>query len=224
MQTPPNFLDSNALPGALPGLTRRSVDLVVIHCSATPNGKVVRQGLPGELGALNCAQVINAWHAARGFSRRYSARSFNPQLPSIGYHFVVDLDGTVLTGRHVDEVPAQAAGFNATAIGVCLIGGAEREGRYTDAQWTSLRELVQWLLDEYGLPAAAPQRISDSTADLGYRMVGGVCGHRDLSPDKDGDGLIEPGEWIKTCPGFEVQLWLDAGMTPMPEHFIEGGL
>ena len=32
-----------------------------------------------------------------------------------------------------------------------------------------------------------------------------VCGHRDLSPDLNGDGEIEPEEWIKACPCFEVK-------------------
>ena len=31
-----------------------------------------------------------------------------------------------------------------------------------------------------------------------------VCGHRDLSPDRDGNGVITPGEWIKACPCFDV--------------------
>ena len=32
-----------------------------------------------------------------------------------------------------------------------------------------------------------------------------VCGHRDLSPNRNGNGEIEPEEWIKTCPCFEVK-------------------
>jgi hypothetical protein len=31
-----------------------------------------------------------------------------------------------------------------------------------------------------------------------------VCGHRDLSPDLNGNGEIEPEEWIKQCPCFDV--------------------
>ena len=31
-----------------------------------------------------------------------------------------------------------------------------------------------------------------------------VCGHRDLSPDRNGDGRISPEEWVKECPCFEV--------------------
>lgn len=32
-----------------------------------------------------------------------------------------------------------------------------------------------------------------------------VCGHRDLSPDLNGNGEIEPEEWVKMCPCFEVK-------------------
>ena len=31
-----------------------------------------------------------------------------------------------------------------------------------------------------------------------------MCGHRDLSPDLNGNGEIEPEEWIKQCPCFDV--------------------
>lgn len=32
-----------------------------------------------------------------------------------------------------------------------------------------------------------------------------ICGHRDLSPDLNGNGEIKPEEWIKACPCFEVK-------------------
>ena len=32
-----------------------------------------------------------------------------------------------------------------------------------------------------------------------------VCGHRDLSPDLNSDGKIEPNEWTKQCPCFDVE-------------------
>jgi N-acetylmuramoyl-L-alanine amidase len=204
---------------ALPGLPSRRVDLIVIHCSASPSGKPLQQGKPGKVGYLNCVQVINAWHAVRGFRRPLAARiAFNTKLPSIGYHYVVDLDGAVLAGRHPDEIPAQAVGFNAHAIGICLVGGAEREGRFTPAQWASLANLVSSLLGTYRLPASAPSRTDDASADLGYRVGGGVCGHRDLSPDANTNGRVDPHEWLKTCPGFDVSAWLANGMQPLPEH------
>jgi hypothetical protein len=30
-------------------------------------------------------------------------------------------------------------------------------------------------------------------------------GHRDLSPDLNGDGIIQPGEWTKMCPCYDVK-------------------
>ena len=31
-----------------------------------------------------------------------------------------------------------------------------------------------------------------------------ICGHRDFSPDLNGDGIIEPWEWMKACPCFDA--------------------
>jgi N-acetyl-anhydromuramyl-L-alanine amidase AmpD len=44
-----------------------------------------------------------------------------------------------------------------------------------------------------------------------YRGVYGplqVFGHRDLSPDKNGDGKIDSRDWVKACPSFDVRAWL----------------
>ena len=59
---------------------------------------------------------------------------------------------------------------------------------YTLAQWRELDALVAKLRARY--PTAQ------------------ILGHRDLSPDLDGDGIIEKHEWLKTCPGFDVAAWL----------------
>ena len=32
-----------------------------------------------------------------------------------------------------------------------------------------------------------------------------VVGHRDLSPDLNGNGEVEPMEWTKECPCFKVR-------------------
>lgn len=201
----------------------RPVDLVVIHCSATTSGKPLYQGEPGKPGYLNAPQVINAWHAARGFKRAPDAvRAFSSKLPSIGYHYVIDLTGEVWSGRGLNEVGAHAANFNAHSVGICLVGGAEREGRYTPQQWKSLQQVVAMLLTEYGIPCAAPKRTFSKSYPLGYTMAGGVCGHRDLSPDTNGNGLVEPFEWLKTCPGFDVRAWLARGMQPEDKNIFTG--
>lgn len=194
----------------------RPVNLVVIHCSATTSGKPLHQGKRGEPGYLNAAQVINAWHAGRGFKRQSEAvRAFSSQLPSIGYHYVIDLTGEVWSGRHLSEAGAHVAGYNTNSVGICLIGGVEREAKYTAAQWASLAHIVSMLLADYGIPCTLPRRLSPSTVSAG------VCGHRDLSPDLNGNGSADAGEWLKTCPGFDVKAWLANGLKPLPDHVLE---
>ena len=83
---------------------------------------------------------------------------------------------------------AHTRGCNARSIGICYEGGLDEKGRPTDTRtgWQrhSLRVLVRTLLLDYP----------------GCR----ICGHRDLSPDLNGNGEIEPEEWVKQCPCFEV--------------------
>lgn len=159
----------------------RSINAIVIHCSASPNGRVVT------------AQEIDAWHAARGFQR--SAWRVSNGLPHIGYHYVVTLDGAVVRGREEDEIGAHVQGSNARSIGVCMIG----TDCFSAAQWRALDLLVGDLRARY--------------------QAAEVLGHRDFSPDQDGDGVVEPWEWLKTCPGFEVRDWI-AGK-PMDAHQLE---
>lgn len=161
----------------------RKIDLIVIHCSATPNGRPVS------------VETVRGWHIARGFR-------------DIGYHYLIGVDGSVSVGRPEELPGAHAKGFNAYSIGVCLVGGVggpdkHNPGLYTMAQWDSLRIAVGDLLARY--PAAR------------------VVGHRDLSPDLDGDGVIEPHEWIKLCPAFDVEAWLAAGMVAPSDNVLRVG-
>lgn len=191
---------------------QRNINLIVIHCSATPSGKPLIQGKPGQPGYLNAPQVINAWHAERGFRRQPAAvRAFSTRLPSIGYHYVIDLTGEVWSGRGLNEMGAHAAGFNAHSVGICLVGGAEREAAYTPAQWDSLAQMVRMLSEQFLVPLAP--------ALNGQNRLG-VMGHRDLSPDANGNGTVEPREWLKTCPGFDVSTWLSRGLKPLPQHIL----
>ena len=105
-----------------------------------------------------------------------------------GYHFYVRRDGRVLATRPVSKVGAHVRGYNAHSIGICYEGGLDADGNPKDTrtpeQRSALRLLVHRLLKLF----------KDAR----------VCGHRDLSPDRDGDGTVEPGEWVKQCPCFEV--------------------
>lgn len=191
----------------LPASLSRTINQLVLHCSATASGRWLPDA--GPTGKRTAVQVIDDWHRARGFKRSEPSRQrFNTSLTSIGYHYVVDLDGHVWTGRHLEEVGAHVAGHNTYSIGVCLIGGAEREGRYTPEQWESLAALVVQLKGRFSQLGAARA----------------IVGHRDLSPDANGDGKVSSNEWLKTCPGFDVAGWLIRGLKPMPANVVPGGL
>lgn len=126
-------------------------------------------------------EQITAWHQAKGWE-------------TIGYHFVIRRDGTVEAGRLVQMIGAHVQGHNASSIGICLVGGigadGDAENNFTPDQFAQCKALLEQLLATYP----------------GCRIVG----HRDLSPDTDGDGVIEPREWIKACPSFDVAAWVQS--------------
>ena len=111
-------------------------------------------------------------------------RGFN----GAGYHFNIRKNGDIKNTRPLEKPGAHALGYNAYSIGICYEGGLDVRYRPADTrtEWQkhSLRVLIRTLLMDYP----------------GCR----VCGHRDLSPDRNGDGRISPEEWVKECPCFEV--------------------
>ena len=110
----------------------------------------------------------------------------------IGYHAVIRRSGQIEYGRHFDEPGAHVKGQNYQSVGVCMVGGVDAnnkpENNFTAPQFASLKILLAMLRRSY--PNAA------------------ILGHRDLSPDLDGDGIVEKHEWLKDCPCFDVQAWL----------------
>ena len=181
---------------------KRKINHIIIHCAATPNGKSFT------------ASDIDRMHKARKFKRDSQAvRNFNPNLGSIGYHFIIDIDGSIETGRHPEEIGAHVQGSNAKSIGVVMIG----TDKYTKAQWESLRTCIINL-------STIIQGKAHATADgalNAYKDMGiSIKGHRDYSPDLNGNGIIERKEWIKTCPGFDVTNWVKNGMMPLEGHIL----
>lgn len=141
----------------------RNINLIVIHCSATPEGKDYH------------VEDIRKMHKARGWS-------------DVGYHYIIPLDGQIEMGRPREKIGAHAKGFNRNSIGICYIGGVDKNNvpkdTRTDAQKEALRCIVKDMLEQY--PGAE------------------VKGHRDLSPDLNNDGIIQKWEWVKVCPCFDV--------------------
>jgi len=100
----------------------------------------------------------------------------------IGYHYLIDRDGTVAKGRPIERVGAHVRGHNAGSIGISLFGGhgsSENDAfadNFTPEQDAALRDLLSDLRREY----PAIKRIS---------------GHNEFA--------------AKACPGFRVGRWLE---------------
>ena len=105
----------------------RTIDKIVVHCSATPEGKHFD------------VEDIRDWHVNGNGWR------------DVGYHFVVLLDGQIQIGRRLDIAGAHVKGHNKDSIGVCYIGGmneamTEPKDTRTDEQRDSLEVLLATLV------------------------------------------------------------------------------
>ena len=114
-------------------------------------------------------------HLRRGFS-------------GAGYHYYIRRNGDIKTLRPMTQPGAHVRGYNAHSLGICYEGGLDENGKAADTrtprQKEALHHLVKELLQRY--PEAK------------------VVGHRDLSPDTNYNGIVDPWERIKECPCFEV--------------------
>lgn len=130
--------------------SKRNIKEIIVHCTATPEGRPVT------------IKEITNWHKQRGFS-------------TIGYHYVVMLDGSVQNGRDVNVAGAHCTNHNSISIGVCYVGGCDKQMKAkdtrTDAQKRALLDLLKRLRIMY--PAAK------------------IYGHRDFAN--------------KACPSFDAR-------------------
>ncbi|MBD8875448.1 N-acetylmuramoyl-L-alanine amidase [Roseibium polysiphoniae] len=137
----------------------RKIDTIVIHCSATPDGRPVS------------VATIRKWHMDRGWN-------------DIGYHFVVGLQGEIWPGRPVEAKGAHVRGHNSHTIGICYVGGVTNDGKLspkdtrTPQQKAALDALIRGLLVDF--PAI--------TTICGHRDFPGVrkaCPCFDAVPEYD---------------------------------------
>ena len=136
--------------------TRATTQFIAIHCAATKPSMDID------------AAWVDRLHRAQGWA-------------GIGYHRFIKRDGTIQQGRPDDAVGAHVAGYNETAIGICMAGGVAEDGttpedNFTSDQFLSLMVVVKELAKKY------PQAV--------------VQGHRDFP------------RVAKACPSFDVKSWL----------------
>jgi hypothetical protein len=153
----------------------RVIDEISIHCSATRPSWMAHNSLPDKLAE------IRRWHVdENGWS-------------DVGYHFVMDRDGSIIVARPLDRTGALIRGFNKRKVGICLIGGhggSERDDfldNFTAAQEASLRDFIQDMKGKLG-----PLKVS---------------GHNQYAN--------------KACPCFHVPTWYDS--TPAKRVPVMGG-
>jgi hypothetical protein len=143
-------------------MVMRQIDEIIIHCTAT------RPNWWEDKTTDEKVAEIKRWHVEdNGWS-------------DIGYHYLIDRDGTVAKGRPIEKSGAHCKGHNSTTIGVSLFGGhgsSERDtfnDNYTVEQGKALRQLLADLSDTYAIKK--------------------ISGHYFYAP--------------KACPGFDVPRWL----------------
>ena len=126
-------------------------------------------------GLAITADEIRKWHLARGWS-------------DIGYHYIIGFQ-QIEFGRPLAKMPASARGHNKHAAAICYIGGLDENGKPKDTRTERQKELLIKMIKQ--LKHIYPKAT--------------IHGHRELSVDRDGDG-VEKHEWMKSCPCFDAEL------------------
>jgi N-acetyl-anhydromuramyl-L-alanine amidase AmpD len=102
-----------------------------------------------------------------------------------GYHYVITADGKIHQLLDAEKVSNGVKGYNSVTVNIAYTGGMDGVDNRTDEQKKSFVALLKLLRKRY--PDAVIQ------------------GHRDFSPDLNGNGKIEKSEWIKMCPSFDAK-------------------
>jgi N-acetylmuramoyl-L-alanine amidase len=103
---------------------------------------------------------------------------------SYGYHYLINKNGSIENLTDIKNPTNGVAGFNKHAIHICYKGGLKGEDTRTFEQKVALERILKTLKTQF--PNAK------------------IKGHRDFSPDKNGDGKITSNEWVKLCPCFDA--------------------
>lgn len=103
--------------------SKRTINEIIIHCSATREGKDYT------------VADIRRWHLNRGFS-------------DIGYHYVIYRDGSVHEGRDINVGGAHCTNHNAHSIGICYIGGLNSSNKPKDTRTNEQKEAFLKLLKQ----------------------------------------------------------------------------
>jgi len=146
----------------------RHIDEIIIHCTATRHDWWQNKSTQAKVNE------VRRWHLDRGFS-------------TTGYHYLIDRDGTVVTGRPLDRTGAHVKGHNTGTVGISLFGGFGGSAgdsfadNFTEDQERALLDLIAKL-----------------KAD--HPSITKISGHNQYA--------------AKACPCFSVPAWLKKAQSP----------
>lgn len=108
-----------------------------------------------------------------------------------GYHYVIMPDGSVINMLDESLEANGVKGYNATSVHVAWVGGIDKQ--HPNGIDNRTQEQKQTLI---GILTVLRKRYPDAQ----------IMGHRDISPDKNGNGIVDPWERIKECPCFDAMI------------------
>lgn len=121
----------------------RKIEHIVIHCSMTPEGRDVKTA------------EIKRWHTQeRGWS-------------DIGYHVVIELDGSVHHGRPDNKIGAGVQGHNKHSLHICYVGGVDKNMKTKDTRTKLQKKSLEFMIHYY-------KSLYPSAKILGHRDFNGV--------------------------------------------------
>lgn len=103
------------------------------------------------------AEDVDDWHKQRwpGFTSKVF-KNKRGQFYHVGYHYVIEWDGTIVRCRAEDEEGAHCFGQNRTSIGICLMGNNDVH-KPSIQQMESFEKLYREIQSRW--PAITPNRI-----------------------------------------------------------------
>ncbi|MFN4313299.1 MAG: N-acetylmuramoyl-L-alanine amidase [Chitinophagaceae bacterium] len=114
------------------------------------------------------------------------------QWKNPGYHYIIKRDGEIVAITPEENIANGVAGNNRHSIHISYIGGIDANGKPLDNRTEQQKEAM------YGKLLELAKKYPDAI----------IRGHRDFSTDTNKNGVIDPFEWIKGCPSFDVTEWL----------------
>lgn len=146
-------------------------------------------------------KINTIWiHCTAGFKGLEAMRKFwKDKLGwrSDGYHIIVNMDGCWEVSWPLEKPSNGVKGHNGDGIHISYIGGVnpanpkEAMDTRTEKQKQGIIEAIEYVLDYLESKGQDTEHIN-------------IKGHRDASPDQNGDGIISSWERIKECPSFDA--------------------